>query len=57
MNTLDRRHLLTAAVGAGAGVAAGRWLEPAATAADRPKQRIKIGQIGIGDNHAQSHLH
>ena len=34
MNTLDRRHLLTTAVGAGAAVAAGRWLEPTVTAAN-----------------------
>ena len=56
MNTLDRRHLLTTAVGAGAAVAAGRWLEPTATAADPPKQRIKIGQIGTGHEHASGKM-
>jgi len=56
MNTLDRRHLLTTAVGAGAAVAAGRWLEPTATAADPPKQRIKIGQIGTGHEHASAKM-
>jgi hypothetical protein len=48
MNTLDRRHLLTTAVGAGAAVATGRWLEPTVTATDHPKQRVKVGQIGVG---------
>lgn len=56
MNTLDRRHLLTTAVGAGAAVAAGRWLEPAATAADPPKEKIKIGQIGTGHEHASGKM-
>ena len=56
MNTLNRRHLLTTAVGAGAAVAAGRWLEPTATAADLPKQRIKIGQIGTGHEHASAKM-
>jgi hypothetical protein len=48
MNTLDRRQLLTTAAGAGAAVSLGRWLEPAVAAADIPKQRITIGQIGTG---------
>ena len=52
MTTIDRRHLLKTAVGAGAAVATGRWLEPTATAADQPKKRIKIGQIGTGNQHA-----
>ena len=54
MNTLDRRRLLTTAVGAGAALAAGRWLEPTASAADPPNQRIKIGQIGAGHEHASA---
>ena len=52
MNTFDRRHLLKTAVGAGAAVAAGHWLESTAAADDHPKQRIKIGQIGTGHEHA-----
>jgi len=56
MNTFDRRHLLTTAVGAGAAVAAGRWLEPTATAADPPNERIKIGQIGTGHEHASGKM-
>ncbi|HJN09238.1 MAG TPA: Gfo/Idh/MocA family oxidoreductase [Pirellulaceae bacterium] len=56
MNTLDRRDLLTTAVGAGATVAAGQWLEPTAAAADPPKQRIKIGQIGTGHEHASAKM-
>ena len=56
MDTFDRRHLLTTAIGSGAAVAAGRWLEPTATAADPPKQRIKIGQIGTGHEHASAKM-
>ena len=56
MNPLDRRHLLTTAVGAGAAFAAGRWLEPTATAADEPTQRIKVGQIGVGHEHASGKM-
>ncbi len=56
MNTFDRRHLLTTAVGAGAAVAAGQWLEPSASVADPPKQRIKIGQIGTGHEHASGKM-
>ena len=56
MNTLDRRHLLTTAAGAGAAFALGRWLEPTLTAADAPKQRIKIGQIGTGHEHASGKM-
>jgi hypothetical protein len=52
MNTLDRRQLLTTAAARGAAFALGRWLEPTVAAADAPKQRIKIGQIGTGHEHA-----
>lgn len=55
-DTLDRRHLLRTAVGAGAAVAAGRWLESAAAADDRPNERIKIGQIGTGHEHASAKM-
>lgn len=56
MNTLDRRHLLKTAVGAGAALTAGHWLERSANADDRPKQRIKIGQIGTGHEHASAKM-
>jgi predicted dehydrogenase len=56
MNSLDRRHLLRTAVGASAAFAAGRWLESAAAAADPPKPRIKIGQIGTGHEHASAKM-
>ena len=56
MNTLDRRQLLTTAVGAGAAFVAGRWLQPTATAADKPMQRIKVGQIGVGHEHASGKM-
>ena len=56
MNTLDRRQLLANAVGASAAIAAGRWLEPAALANETPKQRIKIGQIGTGHEHASGKM-
>ena len=52
MDTLDRRQLLRTAVGAGAAAAFGQWLAPAAAAEDRPKDRIKIGQIGTANQHA-----
>ena len=56
MNPLDRRQFLTTAVGTGAAVAAGHWLEPTTTAAETAKQRIKIGQIGICHEHAAGKL-
>ena len=56
MITLDRRHLLTTAAGAGAAVTLGQWLKPAVAAADAPKQRIKIGQIGTGHEHASGKM-
>ena len=56
MDTFDRRHLLKTAVGAGAAAAAGQWLEPTAAAADQPKKRIKIGQIGTGHEHASGKM-
>lgn len=56
MNTFDRRHLLTTAASAGAAFALGRWLEPTFAAADAPKQRIKIGQIGTGHEHASAKM-
>lgn len=56
MDTFDRRRLLTTALGAGAAVAAGRWIVPAAIADEHPKQRIKIGQIGTGHEHASAKM-
>lgn len=56
MNTLDRRHLLKTAVGAGAALTAGYWLQPMATAKEQSKQRIKIGQIGTAHEHASGKM-
>ena len=52
----NRRDFLTRIVGAGAMAASTPWLGPHATAAARPKERIKIGQIGIGHNHASAKM-
>lgn len=56
MNTFDRRQLLTSAAGAGASVTLGRWLAQTVTAADAPKQPIKIGQIGTGHERASGKI-
>jgi len=56
MKTFDRRHLLASAAGAGAAVAATRWFAPTLSAADPPKRRIKIGQIGTGHEHASGKM-
>ncbi|MFO7973467.1 MAG: Gfo/Idh/MocA family oxidoreductase [Candidatus Hydrogenedentota bacterium] len=56
MNHMDRRQLLSTAARTGAAVAAGQWLQPAALADDPPKQRIKIGQIGTGHEHASAKM-
>lgn len=56
MDTFNRRQLLTTAAGAGAACALRRWLEPTVAAADAPKQRIKIGQIGTGHEHASAKM-
>ncbi len=56
MSTFDRRHLLKSAVGAGAAVAAGELLRSTVTADDKPRQRIKVGQIGTGHEHASGKM-
>lgn len=56
MSTFDRRRLITTAAGAGAACALRRWLEPTVAAADAPKPRIKIGQIGTGHEHASAKM-
>ena len=56
MNRFDRRQFLATAAGTGAAIAAGQWLEPTATGAEPPKQRIKIGQIGVCHEHASGKL-
>ena len=56
MSTLHRRHLLTTAAAAGAAAMAGQWLRPAFAADEKPKQRIKIGQIGTGHEHASGKM-
>lgn len=56
MNRIDRRQLLKTAVGAGATLAAGQWPGPSALAASPPAQRIKMGQIGTGHEHASAKM-
>jgi predicted dehydrogenase len=56
MNHIDRRQFLTTAARTGAVAAAGQWLNPAALAATPPKQRIRIGQIGTGHEHASGKM-
>jgi len=51
-----RRFLAAGALGAGA-IAAGQWLSPYVIAADPPKERIKIGQIGTAHEHASGKMH
>ena len=55
-NCFDRRHFLGATIGVGASAAASPWLHPAVLAANPPRGRIKIGQIGIGHNHASAKM-
>jgi len=50
-----RRFLATTAAGADA-VAAGQWLPPYVIAGERPKERIKIGQIGTAHEHASGKM-
>jgi predicted dehydrogenase len=56
MKDINRRQVLKSAAGAGAAVAAGQWLGSAASAAEPPKQRIRIGQIGTGHEHASAKM-
>lgn len=56
MSHIDRRQFLANAARSGAAVAAGQWLGSAATAAESPTQRIKIGQIGTGHEHASGKM-
>ena len=52
----NRRSFLTRAVGAGAAAGVASCLQPRVTAAGQAKERIKIGQIGIGHNHASAKM-
>ena len=52
----NRREFLTRIAGAGAVAASTPWLASRALAADKPKERIKVGQIGIGHNHASAKM-
>ncbi|HOM18561.1 MAG TPA: Gfo/Idh/MocA family oxidoreductase [Thermoguttaceae bacterium] len=56
MSTLDRRCLLKTTVGASAVFIAGQWGPATTSAADPTKQRIKIGQIGTGHEHASAKM-
>lgn len=55
-NHCDRRRFLGAAVGTGVAAAAGPWLQPHLLAADPPKERIKVGQIGTEHEHASGKM-
>ncbi len=56
MNHIDRRQFLATAGRSGAAVAAGHWFGSAALAAEPHAQRIKIGQIGTGHEHASAKM-
>jgi predicted dehydrogenase len=56
MDPYNRRCFLKRTANAGAVAAAASWLAPDATAAGPPKPRIKVGQIGIGHNHASAKM-
>jgi predicted dehydrogenase len=53
-NAFGRRRFLKTAFGAGAVVVAAPWI--AAGTASQPKPRIKVGQLGIGHNHASGKM-
>jgi predicted dehydrogenase len=50
------RPFLASTIGAGAAAAAAEALQPHQAAAGLPKERIKVGQIGIGHNHASAKM-
>lgn len=56
MDTIDRRHLLSSAVGAGTALAVGLRPSLAASAAALPDKKIKVGQIGTGHEHASGKM-
>ena len=56
MKQIGRRKLLTTAARAGAAVVAAQGLAPSLFAATPPAQRIKIGQIGTGHEHASGKM-
>ena len=56
MKQIGRRKLLTTAARAGVAVVAAQGLAPSLFAATPPVQRIKIGQIGTGHEHASGKM-
>lgn len=56
MTGFNRRRFLASTARAGALSAAASWLGPGAAAGNPPGERIKIGQIGIGHNHASAKM-
>jgi predicted dehydrogenase len=54
MNGYHRRHFLTSTMGAAA--TASQWVGSPVRAAKKPRERIKVGQIGIGHNHASAKM-
>lgn len=56
MTDVDRRRFLASTSGAGALSVVAPWLRPSTAAVGPPPERIKIGQIGIGHNHAAAKM-
>lgn len=53
-SSCHRRRFLATAVGGAGAVATAHWLQPYAIAGNQPAERIKIGQIGTGHEHASA---
>lgn len=56
MNPVDRRRFLRATAGTGLTAAAASWLAPQTVRAARARARIKVGQIGVGHDHASGKM-
>lgn len=56
MNGYDRRCFLTRTFGAATATVASQWIPRRVTAASERRRRIKVGQIGIGHNHASAKM-
>jgi predicted dehydrogenase len=56
VNAFGRRRFLKTAFGAGAVLVAAPWTTPGTALAGQPKERIKVGQIGIGHNHGAAKM-
>lgn len=56
VNAFGRRRFLKTALGVGVAAASAPWFAPRMASAGQPAERIKIGQIGIGHNHAAAKM-